>query len=192
MNYNNNDRQNHSAAPAAFLLPGEPRGEPQGEPIYASPALLKSNTVKTLESLPRLHSLCYHHLIGAVEGSHYKLMMRVAIVGGTGYTRPGCQSRLPSDASAAGFLPLLENDLVDLQGLIADAQSGASGVARKAVPATRFCEAGGSFQAYSVADHRHEAKILKGLSSVTGHDTGVTFVPHLVPMRRGMARHGIS
>jgi hypothetical protein len=59
-NYNNNDRQNYSAAPAAFLLPA---GAP-GEPLDASPALAKSNTVKTLEKLPRLLSLCYHHLIG--------------------------------------------------------------------------------------------------------------------------------
>ncbi len=63
-NYNNNDRQNYSAAPAAFLLLGEPRGGPPEEPVGASPVVPKSNTVKTLESLPRPLSLCYHHSIG--------------------------------------------------------------------------------------------------------------------------------
>ena len=95
---------------------------------------------------------------------------------------PGCYPT----AVLLGFLPLLENDLVDPQGLIADAKSGVSGAGRKAVLATQFCEAGDNFKAYSVAGHRHQAEIVQGLSSVTGHDIGVTFVPHLVPMLRGL------
>jgi N-acetyl-gamma-glutamyl-phosphate reductase len=95
---------------------------------------------------------------------------------------PGCYPT----AVLLGFLPLLENDLVDPRGLIADAKSGVSGAGRKAVLTAQLCEAGDNFMAYAVAGHRHEAEIVQGLSSVTGHDIGITFVPHLVPMLRGI------
>jgi N-acetyl-gamma-glutamyl-phosphate reductase len=85
-----------------------------------------------------------------------------------------------------GFLPLLENDLVDPNTLIADAKSGVSGAGRKTALATQFGEAGDNFKAYSVAGHRHQAEIVQGLTSVTGHGINVTFVPHLVPMLRGI------
>ena len=85
-----------------------------------------------------------------------------------------------------GFLPLLESDLVDPQRLIADAKSGVSGAGRKTALATQLCEAGDNFKAYSVTGHRHHAEIVQCLSLVTGHDIGVTFVPHLVPMLRGI------
>lgn len=95
---------------------------------------------------------------------------------------PGCYPT----AVLLGFLPLLENDLVDPYGLIADAKSGVSGAGRKAALATQLCEAGDNFKAYSVAGHRHEAEIVQGLTSVTDLDIGITFVPHLVPMLRGI------
>ena len=85
-----------------------------------------------------------------------------------------------------GFLPLLERDLVEPGGLIADAKSGVSGAGRKTALATQLCEAGDNFKAYSVAGHRHEAEIVQELTSVTGHGIGITFVPHLVPMLRGI------
>jgi N-acetyl-gamma-glutamyl-phosphate reductase len=95
---------------------------------------------------------------------------------------PGCYPT----AVLLGFLPLLENDLVEPHGLIADAKSGVSGAGRKTALATQLCEAGDNFKAYSVAGHRHEAEIVQGLTSVTGHGIDITFVPHLVPMLRGI------
>jgi N-acetyl-gamma-glutamyl-phosphate reductase len=95
---------------------------------------------------------------------------------------PGCYPT----AVLLGFLPLLEQDLVDADGLIADAKSGVSGAGRNSALATQFCEAGDNFKAYSVAGHRHQAEIVQGLASVTGHEIKITFVPHLVPMLRGI------
>jgi len=95
---------------------------------------------------------------------------------------PGCYPT----AVLLGFLPLLEQDLVDAEGLIADAKSGVSGAGRKSALATQLCEAGDNFKAYSVAGHRHLAEIEQGLTSVTGDDIHITFVPHLVPMLRGI------
>lgn len=95
---------------------------------------------------------------------------------------PGCYPT----AVLLGFLPLLENDLVHLDGLIADAKSGVSGAGRKTALATQLCEAGDNFKAYAVDGHRHSAEIVQALNGVTGHDIDVTFVPHLVPMLRGI------
>ena len=95
---------------------------------------------------------------------------------------PGCYPT----ATLLGFLPLLENGLVEPQGLVADVKSGASGAGRKTALATQLCEAGDNFKAYSVSGHRHQAEIVQALESVTGHGIDITFVPHLVPMLRGI------
>ena len=95
---------------------------------------------------------------------------------------PGCYPT----AVQLGFLPLLEAGLVDTERLIADAKSGVSGAGRKAALNTLFCEAGDNFKAYGVPGHRHLPEIAQGLEQVTGRPVGLTFVPHLTPMIRGI------
>ena len=95
---------------------------------------------------------------------------------------PGCYPT----AVLLGFLPLLEGGLVDIDRLIADAKSGVSGAGRKAALNTLFCEAGDNFKAYGVPGHRHLPEIAQGLEAVTGRGVGLTFVPHLTPMIRGI------
>jgi len=85
-----------------------------------------------------------------------------------------------------GFLPLLENDLIDVDHLIADVKSGVSGAGRKAELATLMSETGESFKAYAVGGHRHLPEIAQGLELVAGKSVGLTFVPHLTPMIRGI------
>ncbi len=95
---------------------------------------------------------------------------------------PGCYPT----AVQLGFLPLLEQGLVDDSRLIADTKSGASGAGRKAVVGNLLAEAGESFKAYGVAGHRHQPEIRQGLERVVDKAIGLTFVPHLVPMSRGI------
>ena len=95
---------------------------------------------------------------------------------------PGCYPT----AVQLGFLPLLKAGLIDSQNLIADAKSGVSGAGRKAEVATLLCEAGDSFKAYGVAGHRHLPEIKQSLASISGASVGLTFVPHLLPMIRGI------
>jgi N-acetyl-gamma-glutamyl-phosphate reductase len=95
---------------------------------------------------------------------------------------PGCYPT----AVQLGFLPLLENDLVDTQHLIADAKSGVTGAGRKAEVHTLFSEAADSMRAYGVAGHRHWPEIRQGLDAVKAKPVGLTFVPHLTPMIRGI------
>ena len=95
---------------------------------------------------------------------------------------PGCYPT----ATTLGFLPLIENALVDDQHLIADAKSGVSGAGRGASVATLQAESAENFKAYAVDGHRHLPEIKQTLSHVASHEVGLTFVPHLVPMIRGI------
>ena len=95
---------------------------------------------------------------------------------------PGCYPT----AVQLGFLPLLENDLVDTQHLIADAKSGVTGAGRKAEVHTLFSEAADSMKAYAVGGHRHWPEIRQGLDAIKAKPVGLTFVPHLTPMIRGI------
>jgi N-acetyl-gamma-glutamyl-phosphate reductase len=95
---------------------------------------------------------------------------------------PGCYPT----AVQLGFLPLLEAGLVDNAHLIADVKSGVSGAGRKAELSSLMSEAGESFKAYGVAGHRHLPEIRQGLQQIGGDSVGLTFVPHLTPMIRGI------
>lgn len=95
---------------------------------------------------------------------------------------PGCYPT----AVQLGFLPLIEAGCVDMQHLIADAKSGVSGAGRKAETHILFAEASDNFKAYAVAGHRHLPEIRQGLSNLAGVQVGLTFVPHLTPLIRGI------
>jgi len=95
---------------------------------------------------------------------------------------PGCYPT----ATTLGFLPLIENALIDDQHLIADAKSGVSGAGRGASVATLQAESSENFKPYAVDGHRHLPEIRQTLAHVATHDVGLTFVPHLVPMIRGI------
>lgn len=95
---------------------------------------------------------------------------------------PGCYPT----AVQLGFLPLIEAGCVDADALIADAKSGVSGAGRKAETHILFAEASDNFKAYAVPGHRHLPEIRQGLSLLAGKQVGLTFVPHLTPMIRGI------
>ncbi len=95
---------------------------------------------------------------------------------------PGCYPT----AVQLGFLPLIEAGVVDLDHLVADAKSGVSGAGRKAEVHTLFSEAADNFKAYGASGHRHLPEIRQGLSAAARQPVGLTFVPHLTPMIRGI------
>jgi N-acetyl-gamma-glutamyl-phosphate reductase len=125
-----------------------------------------------------------HAAPGLLEEAVYGLpeVYRETIQNARLVANPGCYPT----AVQLGFLPLLENDVVDTRGLVADAKSGVSGAGRKSSLATQLCEVGDSFKAYAVSGHRHLPEILQGLRTATGRSVELTFVPHLVPMLRGI------
>ncbi|MCJ8500066.1 N-acetyl-gamma-glutamyl-phosphate reductase [Desulfatitalea alkaliphila] len=84
------------------------------------------------------------------------------------------------------LVPLIEADLIDTDLLIADAKSGVSGAGRGASLGTHYCSVNESFKAYKVAGHRHTPEMEAIMSRVAGRPVQLNFVPHLVPMTRGM------
>ena len=95
---------------------------------------------------------------------------------------PGCYPT----AIQLGFLPLLENDLVKPETLIADAKSGVSGAGRNLSLSYLYSEISESFSAYATNGHRHLPEIKQGLQTVCKGKLELVFVPHLVPMIRGI------
>jgi len=85
-----------------------------------------------------------------------------------------------------GFIPLLEAGLIDPQQLIADAKSGVSGAGRQAKLTMLLGEVSESFKAYNVSGHRHLPEICQLLNTLATEPVTLTFVPHLLPMIRGI------
>lgn len=95
---------------------------------------------------------------------------------------PGCYPT----AVQLGLLPLLENRLVDLEHIVADCKSGVTGAGRGAKVPSLLAEAGESMKAYGASGHRHLPEIRQGLVRAANAAVGLTFVPHLTPMIRGI------
>ncbi len=84
------------------------------------------------------------------------------------------------------LIPLIRAGLIEPDGIIADAKSGVSGAGREPALGTLFCEVNECFRPYKVGSHRHTPEMESVLSRETGRPVQLTFVPHLVPMNRGM------
>jgi N-acetyl-gamma-glutamyl-phosphate reductase len=95
---------------------------------------------------------------------------------------PGCYPT----ASTLALAPLVKNGLIRTDGIAVDAKSGASGAGRGVSSATHFPEAAEGVRAYKAGAHRHGPEIEQELSRLAGGPVKIAFVPHLVPMTRGI------
>lgn len=166
---------------------------PNGTAMEMAPALLDAGTrVVDLGADFRIRDLAVwsrwygmeHSCPDWVEKAVYGLpeRNRDSIRGARLVANPGCYPT----AVALGYLPLLESGVIAGDGLIADCKSGVSGAGRGAQVRTLLCEANESFSAYGASGHRHLPEIRQSLAGMIGREPGLTFVPHLVPMTRGM------
>jgi N-acetyl-gamma-glutamyl-phosphate reductase len=167
---------------------------PHGVAMAQAPALLTSGVkvidlaadfrlqdVAAFEQWYKMPHSCADILKDAVYGipELYREQVKHAKVIGN----PGCY---PTTV-LLGLAPLLEQGLIDFSvPVIADAKSGVSGAGRKAEVATLFAEASDNMKAYGVAGHRHHPEIHAELTKLAGQQLQFIFVPHLVPMIRGM------
>ncbi len=86
-----------------------------------------------------------------------------------------------------GLAPLLQLGLIDFSApIVADCKSGVSGAGRKAEVATLFAESSDNMKAYGLSGHRHHPEIQAQLTQLAGQQVDFIFVPHLIPMIRGM------
>jgi len=95
---------------------------------------------------------------------------------------PGCYPT----ASTLALAPLVRSGLIRLDGIVVDAKSGVSGAGRGVSAATHFSETAEGVRAYKAGVHRHGPEIEQELSRVAGVPVKLTFVPHLLPMTRGI------
>lgn len=170
--------------------------------FYATPHAVAMNTVKDLleqgvkvvdlsadfriQNIPlweqwyKTKHVCPEIVPDAVYG--LPEINREKIKGAQLIAAPGCYPT----AIQLGFLPLLENSLIETDRLIADAKSGVSGAGRKAVEDFLLCEATESIKAYAVGGHRHHPEICERLNHHSKSEIKLTFIPHLTPMVRGI------
>ncbi|MGQ9510208.1 MAG: N-acetyl-gamma-glutamyl-phosphate reductase [Thermodesulfobacteriota bacterium] len=95
---------------------------------------------------------------------------------------PGCY---PTGA-LIGLIPLVKKGLISFEGIVIDSKSGVSGAGRDVVLQSLFCEVNEGVKAYKVFAHRHTPEIEQELSEIAKKEIRVTFVPHLIPMDRGI------
>jgi N-acetyl-gamma-glutamyl-phosphate reductase len=166
---------------------------PNGTAMTAAPELLARGVrIIDLSADFRLKSIpSWEHWYGMkhespelVAEAVYGLpeLNREAITGARLVANPGCYPT----ATALGLIPLLAAGIVEPRTLIADAKSGVSGAGRKASLAHLYGEVAENFHAYAVDGHRHYPEIVQTLNAVSAEATDITFVPHLLPMFRGI------
>jgi N-acetyl-gamma-glutamyl-phosphate reductase len=95
---------------------------------------------------------------------------------------PGCY---PTGA-LIGLIPLIKNGMISTENIIIDSKSGVSGAGRNVVLESLFCEVNEGVKAYKIFEHRHLPEIEQELSEMAQKKVTVTFVPHLIPMDRGI------
>ncbi len=108
---------------------------------------------------------------------------------------PGCYTT----CSPLAIAPAVKLGLVETKGIICDCKSGVTGAGRKPSQGNHFPELNEGFHAYKVASHRHTPEIEQTLSKLAGKKVTVTFVPHLLPVNRGILatvyadiKHGVT
>ncbi len=109
-------------------------------------------------------------------------LYRQQITGCRLVANPGCYPT----SIILGLAPLLQKGLIEPGTIVADSKSGTSGAGRKAGTATLFCEVADGFRAYKVGEHRHTPEIEQEVSRLCGKSVKITFIPHLLPISRGI------
>ena len=95
---------------------------------------------------------------------------------------PGCYTT----AVPLALVPALEKGYIEQTGIIANCASGVTGAGRKPAQNSHYPELNEGMSAYKVASHRHTPEIEQTLSKIAGDAVRITFVPHLLPINRGI------
>ena len=109
-------------------------------------------------------------------------LFRENIKGKKVIANPGCYTT----GAPLALAPAVVNHLVSTDGIIIDSKSGVTGAGRKPNQGNHYPELNEGFHAYKVANHRHTPEIEQTLSKLSGKNVKITFVPHLLPVNRGI------
>jgi N-acetyl-gamma-glutamyl-phosphate reductase len=136
---------------------------------------------------PKLYEKWYgipHKDPGNLPGRVYGIpeIYREKLAGASLVANPGCYPT----GSILGLAPLLAAGMIDPADIIIDAKSGTSGAGVQPSAFTHHARCAANVEPYKIGTHRHAPEIVSVLGDVCGRDIGLTFVPHLVPMVRGI------
>ncbi|CAB1245298.1 N-acetyl-gamma-glutamyl-phosphate reductase [Clostridium sp. WLY-B-L2] len=95
---------------------------------------------------------------------------------------PGCYAT----SVELALLPLISGNLIEKKGIIADCKSGITGSGKNLTESSHFVNCNENFSAYKVVNHRHTPEIEETLSNVCRENVKLTFIPHLIPINRGI------
>lgn len=95
---------------------------------------------------------------------------------------PGCY---PTSIGLA-LAPIIKSGLADLNSIIIDSKSGVTGAGRGLSQTSHYPDCNEAFSPYKVAMHRHTPEIEQTIADLSGKEINVTFVPHLLPVNRGI------
>ena len=132
-----------------------------------------SDWYKREYSHPELHKLATYCL----PELYRENVKKAKIIG-----NPGCY---PTSIALA-CAPAMKNGLVETTGIVIDSKSGVTGAGRGLTQNTHYPDTNEAFSAYKAGEHRHTPEIEQTLSDLAGQALTVTFVPHLLPVNRGI------
>lgn len=122
---------------------------------------------------PELHETAVY----SIPELHRDLIKDAQIIG-----NPGCYPT----SIALGLMPAIKSEIISVSHIIIDAKSGVTGAGRGLTQGTHYPDTNEAFAAYKAACHRHAPEIEQTLTELAGLASKVTFVPHLLPVNRGI------
>ena len=167
------------ALPHSVSMQAAPVFHASGKKVIDLSADFRIRDVKTYEKWYGKHAspdLLSQAVYGLPE------LYRAAIAASDFIANPGCY---PTSV-ILGLAPLMKGNCIDLNSIIADSKSGASGAGREAQVGTLFCEVEEGFKAYNVGRHRHTPEMEQELTRLAGTAITISFTPHLLPVNRGI------
>lgn len=119
----------------------------------------------------------HENAVYCIPELHRELTAGKKIIG-----NPGCYPT----SIALGLAPVLKSGTADVDSIVIDSKSGATGAGRGLAQNTHFPDCNEALAPYKIAQHRHTPEIEQTLSELAGEKLKVTFVPHLLPVNRGI------
>src|SRR4051812_7590097 len=150
-----------------------------GDFRFATPALYEwyAKAHPNIKGQPHLAPALFEQSVYGIPELHRERIREAKVVG-----NPGCFAV----AMILSLLPAIKAGLVDPKSIISDGKTGISGGGKKPTATNHYPERNESVTPYRVASHQHQYETVAALEPVAGEKVGITFVPHLVPMTRGI------
>jgi N-acetyl-gamma-glutamyl-phosphate reductase len=150
-----------------------------GDFRFETPALYEwyANAHPNVAGKPHLAPELFDRSVYGIPEMNRARIREASVVG-----NPGCFAV----AMILSLLPAIKTGLIDPRSIVSDGKTGISGAGKKPTATNHFPERNESVTPYRVASHQHVYETVAALEAVAGQKVGITFVPHLVPLTRGI------